>query len=391
MNAVLVVFLKECRESLRDRRVLLNVLILGPLLGPLLFTMLLHLTLSREIAQSEAPLPVVVLGAEYAPTLVAALRQGGVLVQPAVPDLEAAVREQRIALALRISPGFAEAWRAGRPAQVDIVYDSSRRDGGAQVQRLRSLLENYSRRIAAMRLIVRGLSPSAAAALLLAERDQATPQARGALLFGMLPYFLILTSFIGGMWLALDATAGERDRHTLEALLTLPIARWQLVLGKSTAASSFSFASLVLGLLAFALAAQWLPAQRLEMSLNLGLGLIPSVLGLMLPLVCLIVIVQMLVAAYARSYREAQTYLGLLQLLPVIPSIMISVLPFTPRLWMYAVPLIGQQLALARLLRAESLPALPLALCSLATLLIAAAAFVATTRLYASERLALGT
>ena len=102
----------------------------------------------------------------------------------------------------------------------------------------------------------------------------------------------------------------------------------------------------------------------------------------MLPLVCLIVIVQMLVAAYARSYREAQTYLGLLQLLPVIPyhhDQRIAV--YTQAIDVCPVPLIGQQLALARLLRAESLPALPLALCSLATLLIAAAAFVATTRL----------
>ena len=388
MSPALAVYLKECRESLRDRRALLNALIIGPLLGPLLFVGLLRFTIGHELEQADQPLPVVIIGAERAPNLVAALEQQGLQALPPMGDIETAVREQRVALALRITEQFANDWRAGRPAQVDIIYDSSQRAGGSQFERLHGMLENYSRRTGAMRLIARGLAPAAASGLLIATRDQATPQARGALLFAMLPYFLILTSFIGGMWLAIDSTAGERERQSLEPLLVNPVARGQIVLGKLGAAASFSFTSLVLGLLAFSIAARLLPTQRIEMSLSIGPTVIGSILLLMVPLVVLIVISQMLVAAFARSAREAQTYVGLLQLLPLIPSVAVSVLPVTPQLWMYALPLIGQQLSMLRLLRGEPITALPLALCTLVTVLAAGAAFLVAKRIYESERLA---
>ena len=143
MNATLIVFLKECRESLRDRRVLLNSLVLGPLLGPLLFVILLRTTITRELSQAERPLPVVIVGGAQAPNLLAALEQQGLQALPAVPDLEAAVRAQRVDLALRISDSYARDWRAGQPAQVELIYDSSRREIGAPVQRLRALAKSH--------------------------------------------------------------------------------------------------------------------------------------------------------------------------------------------------------------------------------------------------------
>ncbi|HEX2789830.1 MAG TPA: ABC transporter permease [Steroidobacteraceae bacterium] len=388
MSPTLAVFVKECRESLRDKRVLLNALVLGPLLAPVLFVGLLRFTIGRQLEQADKPLPVVVIGAERAPELVTALKQQGMEPLPALADIETAVREQRVALALRITDSFAEDWRAGRPAQIDIIYDSSQREAGGQVQRLRAMLQNYSWRTGAMRLIARGLVPTSANGLLIAARDQATPQARGALLFAMLPYFLILSSFLGGMWLAIDSTAGERERLSLEPLLINPVPRAQILLGKLCAAAAFSFISLTLGLAAFALAARLLPSRQFEMSLNLEPRVIGTILLLMLPLVFLIVISQMVVAAFARSYREAQTYVGLLQLLPLIPSVALSVAPVTPQLWMYGLPLIGQQLTVLRLLRGEAVTALQPALCSLATLLAAIAAFLVARRIYESERLA---
>jgi sodium transport system permease protein len=390
VSPALAVYVKECRESLRDKRILLNALILGPLLGPLLFVGLLGFAIGHEREQADKPLPVVIIGAERAPNLVAALEQQGLqaLPEPGDGDGDGAVREQRASLALRIGDHFAEDWRAGRPAQVDIIYDSSQREGGSQFERLHGMLENYSRRTGAMRLIARGLVPSAGSGLLIATRDQATPQARGALLFAMLPYFLILTSFIGGMWLAIDSTAGERERQSLEPLLVNPVARERILLGKLCAAASFSFTSLTLGLLAFSIAVRFLPSQRVEMSLSLGPAVMGTILLMMVPLVLLIVISQMVVAAFAKSYREAQTYVGLLQLLPLIPSIALSVLPVTPQLWMYSLPLIGQQLAMLRLLRGEAVTALPLALCTLVTVVAAVAAFLVAKRIYESERLA---
>ena len=116
------------------------------------------------------------------------------------------------------------------------------------------MLEAYSRRNGALRLLARGLAPALAdAAGASPTRDHATPQARGALLFAMLPYMLVLTMFIGGMWLAIDSTAGERERQSLEPLLINPVPRDRILLGKLLATATFSLASLTLGLLAFLL------------------------------------------------------------------------------------------------------------------------------------------
>ena len=391
MKPALVVFLKECRESLRDRRVLINSLVLGPLLGPLLFLGLMRLVVGRELEKAERPLPVVVIGAERAPELVTALRQMGMEQRPAMPDAEQAVREQRIDLALRISAGYGAEWRAGRPAEVELIYDSSRREGGSDVDRLRSMLDSYSRRNGLLRLLARGLSPAVAAPLVIAARDQATPQARGALLFGMLPYMLVLTIFIGGIWLATDSTAGERERQSLEPLLINPVPRDRILLGKLLATAAFSMASLVLGLLAFVVAGRFMPTEQLGMSLALGWHFVAVALPVLAPLVLLICVAQILIAAFARSVREAQTYLGLAQLVPLIPSVVLSVLPVKAQLWMYAVPLLGQQLTLMRLLRAESVPLIGMALSGLVTLLAALAVFNLARRVYSSEKLAIST
>jgi sodium transport system permease protein len=388
MSVATTVYLKECRESLRDRRVLINALVLGPLLGPILFTLILRVTIGIELDRADKPLPVVVVGAERAPNLIEALRQQGLVPRPATDDVEAAVRAQVIDVALRISETYEADWEAGRPAQVEIIYDSSRRGIGSQIERLREMLRYYERRTSVMRLVARGLSPAVATPLIVADRDQATPQARGALLFAMLPYFLILTSFIGGMWLAIDSTAGERERQSLEPLLANPVPRGQILLGKLGACATFSFVSLTLGLLSFVIAAHFLPVRQLGMTLNIGPRDIAIILPMMIPLVMLVVITQMLVSAFAKSNREAQTYVGLLQLIPIIPSILLAVSPFTPPPWMYTLPLLGQQLAITQVLRGELITHTTLFLCTVTTLVAFAAVFFVTQRIYESERLA---
>ncbi|MFM2288929.1 MAG: hypothetical protein RL684_2072 [Pseudomonadota bacterium] len=391
MKPALVVYLKECRESLRDRRVLINTLLLGPLLGPLLFVLLLRLIVNQEIGRAEQPLPVVVIGAERAPEMLAALRQMGLEARPAVADPELAVREQRIDLALRVGSDFGDDWRAGRPAQVELIFDSSRREAGSSVDRLRGMLEAYSRRNGSLRLLARGLSPLVATPLVVSNHDLATPQSKGALLFAMLPYMLMLTVFIGGLWLATDSTAGERERQSLEPLLVNPVPRDRILLGKLLATATFSSSSLLLGLVAFSVAGRFMPTERLGMSLALGPAFVASVLPVMLPLVLLFCIAQILVSAFAKSVREAQTWLGLLQLVPVIPSIVLSVVPVKAELWMFSVPLLSQQLTIMRLLRDEPVPLLGVLLGALVTLMAVVGVFLLARRHYGSERLAVST
>ncbi|WP_158882761.1 ABC transporter permease [Rhodanobacter sp. L36] len=388
-RAVLTVYLKEVRENLRDRRTLVSAFLTGPLLGPIMLVMLLNITLNRELDKAEKPLPVPVIGAQYAPNLLDALKAGGVVPGPAVASPQDSVRKQDADVVLRIAPGYGTAWRKGEPVQVELFYDSSQRDASTSVDRVTNLLEGFGRQQGAMRLVARGLSPNAAWPLLVARRDQATPQSRAVLMFAMLPYFFVITIFMGGMYLAIDLTAGERERQSLEPLFANPVPRWKILIGKLAAICTFSTASLLTTLLAFAVVGRFIPADKIGMELDLGVHFAAFVLLLMLPLVLLMAVLQSMVAAFAKSYREAQTYLSLLMLVPLIPSALLSFLPVKAQAWMYAVPLLSQNLGIMQLLRGDVVTAQQIGLSFAGTLAAALIAMLATMQLYRSERLAI--
>jgi sodium transport system permease protein len=389
MNVSLVVLFKEVRENLRDKRTLINALVTGPLIAPLMFILIMNVVISRQLSQAEAPLGLPVIGASNAPNLLEALRQQGFDPQPPVADPIAAVRDRDAAAVLRIPGDFGKSWQKGDPAQVELYYDSSRRDMQQPVNRLKNMLERYSRLNGAMRLVARGFSPALVNPVVVDERDQSTPRSRAGALFSILPYFFVVTVFIGGMYLAIDLTAGERERKSLEPLFANPVPRSRILLGKIGAICVFSVSSLLICVTAFTVAGRLIPTEKLGMDLNLGPAFALEVVVLMLPLVLLIAALQTLVAAFSRSYREAQTYLGILMLVPALPSVLLSVMPVKTAPWMYAVPLLSQQVGITELLMGGSMTAVQVVTCLLCGFVTAALVLAVTARVYGSERLAI--
>lgn len=389
MKSILTVYWKEVRENLRDRRTVINTLLTGPLFAPLIFVLLINTIITRELDKAEKPLPLPVAGADNAPNLIAALKQARVEIQTAAADPEQAVRDQDVDMVLRIPPQFGTSWSKGEPAQVEIIYDQSRRDASSTVARLRGLLEHYDNRTGALRLVARGLSPSVAHPVVIAERDQSTSQSRAGTLFAMLPYFFVLGGFVGGMALAIDTTAGERERQSLEPLFANPVARWRILLGKLAATTSFAIVTVLLSILAFSVVGRFMPTEKIGMTLSIGLPFVAKTMLVMLPLTALLATLQTLVAGFAKSYREAQTYVSLLMFVPVIPTLMLTVMPFKTVFWMYAVPLMSQQIIVTRLLRGDPVPASALAVCFACTALAALLLYGLATRVYYSERLAI--
>lgn len=389
MKYALIVFLKEVRENLRDRRTVINTLFTGPLIAPLLFVLLINTMVTRQLEKAEKPLELPVAGAQYAPNLIAALKRGNVEIEAAPADPARAVREQDADVVLRIPADYAKAWNKGESAQVELIYDRSRRDASTSVQRLRNILDAYNTQTGALRLLARGLSPSILKPLVQADRDQSTPQSRSGILFSMLPYFFILGGFIGGMALAIDTTAGERERQSLEPLLANPAPRSRILAGKLGATTAFAITTVLLSIVAFAVIGRFLPTEKIGMTLAINLHFIVYTIVAMLPLAALLASLQTLVAAFAKSYREAQTYVSLLMFVPIVPTLLLSILPFKAKLWMYAVPLMSQQVIITRLMRGDPVPDASLALGFLCTTLAALAAAVITARIYQSERLAI--
>ena len=389
MNAMLTVWWKEVRENLRDKRTVFSALIYGPLFGPLMFVLLMNTLVGREMKKAEGPLKVPVIGAQYAPNLIDALKQQGLVPQPPIAHPDKAVRERDADVVLRIPAGYGKAWSKGEPAQVEVIYDASQQGSSTPRNRLEDMLNLYSRQQGALRLLARGLSPSVGVPLVVSKRDQSTPQSRAGLALSILPYFFVFAVYIGSMYLAIDLTAGERERQSLEPLFANPVARWRILVGKLGAISTFSLASLVLTAVAFSVAGHFLPAEKLGMSFDLGPAFIGRVILLELPLIALFAVLETLVAAFAKSYREAQTYLGLLMLVPILPSMLMSFMPVKPAHWMYTVPLLGQQIGISDLLRGQAVLASDIGVALLCGFAAALLLGLITAWVYRSERLAI--
>ena len=353
MNALLTVWAKELTDLFRDRRTLMISLLMGPLLMPALILGIGKLASDRVTSQLEKPLELPVIGASNAPNLVAWLQGQNIVIKPAPGDADEAIRSQREDVVLRIGPRFGQQWRGSLPATVEILHDSSRQDAQIPVQRLQNLLENYNRSVGALRLVARGISPSTAEPLRVSDRDLATPEARRGQALAFLPYMLILFSFLGGSYLVIDATAGERERNSLEPLLATPAARSTIMSGKILAACTFGVISMVLTLAAFKLSFQFAPS--LGNKLDVSLWAIARILLVLMPIVLIGTCLLTLIAAGAKSVKEAQSYMSVLMLLPMLPTVILMVNPVKNQLWMLTVPFLAQNQMILKLVRSESI------------------------------------
>jgi len=352
---MMAVFRKELLENLRDRRVVVNTLLLGPLAAPLIFVAIIWFTVQQAIDRAEADLELVVVGAEHAPNLLRWLEQQGVVVKDALDDPEQAIREEKEEVILRIPADFPESWRSGRPAVVEVLTDRSRRYAGTSLARVEGLLQGYSRQIGHLRLQLRGVPPDLSQAVRVQTIDLSTPESRGGLILAFLPYVVLITVFIGAMHMAIDTTSGERERRSLEPLLINPLPRWQIMGGKLLATTAFALATLGLGLIAFTWALKLLPTAQMDMALNLNWKVALTAFVLVLPVALLASGLLIILAAFAKSFREAQSYLGLVMFIPMIPSFWILINPSRLETWMTWVPLLSQSILILEMVRGETI------------------------------------
>jgi sodium transport system permease protein len=387
MTAIWTVLFKELREFSRDRRTLLLALVLGPVLLPALIIGMSTVAESRAKSQIEKPLAIAIVGAERAPNLVAWLAGQGIERKRLAGAPDAAIRNQDEDVYLRIGDDFGTDWHDGTPALVEIVHDSTRQDSNIPVKRLENALDMYRQQAGALRLLARGISPAIAAPLAVSHKDLSTPEARKGLAMAFLPYLLILSAFIGGAYLIIDTTAGERERQSLEPLLATPAQRGAIVSGKIAAACAVGLTSLLLTLIGFKVGAQFAPGIGRQM--DVSAIAIARMLLILVPMLFIGTSLLTFIAAGAKSVKEAQSYMSLLMLLPMIPTIMLMVSPVRNQLWMLTVPFLAQNQMLLKVIRSEHIPMLEWATYMGAGFGLAALLWFAATRRYHQEKLAI--
>jgi len=388
MRALLTVFAKEFLENLRDRRTLVSALLFGPLFGPLLFGLMVSRMLNQSVAESDEPLKLTISGSEYAPGLTRYLEaQGVVLVKANLNEVEAraAVRGGSAKIVLIIPEEYGPRWSAATPAPVLLVADSADSQTRKSADRARAVLGGFASTVAQLRLQARGVNPLLAVPVAVNEVDVATPTGRAVVVLGFMTYFVLFAVLMGGLYLAIDSTAGERERGSLEALLSLPVARSSLVGGKILATCAYMCISLGFCLTAFVCVFRFVPLDKLGMSANLSARTALIFFAICLPFVPLGASLMTLVASFTRSYREAQTYLTAVLLVPTLPIAFASIYSLKTQSSLMFIPSLSQHLLMTSVLKDEPIAALDVGVSAAASLCTALVLMVLTARHWRRE------
>jgi len=385
---ILTVAHKEWIDGFRDRRALYTLL-LGSLFGPLMIGFMFNQIARQQKAAQEIQVPVV--GREHAPVLVNWLtQQSGVEVIPGPEDPETAVRERKVDFVLVIDKKFAEKFRDSRPAPVQVVSDVTSQSTRSKVSRLNSLLNAFSSETGSMRLMARGVSPVIVSTLKVEQIEVATAQQRAAMIFNFIPMFLVLALFTAGMPIASDSTAGERERGSLEPLLLNPVPRWQLIAGKWLAASGAATTGMLLTLSVMLFILSRLALEDIGVRNHVGAGQVLLMLAAVMPMAILAPAVQMFVSCFAKSFKESQSYLGLLMIVPTIPGIAAIFYPLTNRPYLHPVPVLGQYAMVTEILGGKVPPVLSLIAAPVVAILLTVVLLAVATRLFSSEKIIFG-
>jgi sodium transport system permease protein len=384
----LIVCRKELRDSLRDRRALMSI-IFSVVIGPVLIGFMMNRLADRQREADSVRIPIV--GMNRAPALVNWLnQQSGVHVVEGPTEAERAVREQREAVVVIVPDDFAERFRSSRPAPLQLVADSSRNDTRPSVQRVELLLQQYAAEIGSLRLIMRGVSPAAVRPLAIEEIEVSTAQQRAAQILTFIPMFIMVAGFVGGMQIATDSTAGERERGSLEPLLVNPAPRVAFVAGKWMAATLAAVVSVCLTTMLCAQLTRLLRLEDMGIRLEIGPQHVGPILLAVAPMCLFTAALQAAVATLARSFKEAQTYMGVLILGPMLPGVLSSLYPLGNAAWTYAVPMLGPYVLLTDVLGGRA-PDPNAFLTSAGTCLLVSAILIRiTTGLFKSEQIIFG-
>jgi sodium transport system permease protein len=339
---VLLVYGKELRDTARDRRTIIWSILFPVLVIPLLMVGMIGVAAKVMGKAAAETVSVVLVGQEHAPEMarrIEAIERFSFVESP--EDLEASIRNKRIRAAIEIPPGFDRLIAEGQRPTVVVRYHAGEFKSEAAVRDLRQIVTDFRQELLLERLTGFGLGEDDLKPFVFQQENVATKeQVTGRAAGGIVPYIIILMSLVGAMFPAIDLTAGEKERGTMETILASSVGRLDLVLGKFLTVMTASMSTVVLSLASLAATALVIvprlagPDTRgdmkelVEMASQLSPFGILGMLGLIFPLTMLFSAVLMTVALFARSHREAQQYVGPLPMVVIIPA-MIGMLPGT--------------------------------------------------------------
>ncbi len=388
LGRILAVARKEVVDTFRDRRTMLVTLLSAAVAGPIFIVLIFNMIAGQADRARELKLHA--LGLDQAPALVAFLERQQVELKPAPADYEARIKAGEIDVVLIVDDKFAADVAAGKAGIVRLVADRSRDRAQSSIRQAENLLRGYNRQWGAQRLLLRGVAPTVGNPLTIEDIDLATPQQSGSIILFLVAYYGLFASVMGGMAVALDATAGERERQSLEPLLMTPARPMELVLGKWMAVALFYGLVVATTLSGFYLTLSFAPLPAVGVPFLFSLRELARFLIVLIPMILLIPAVLLFLGSRARTFKEAQANVSvLLFVVSLIPVVQLFLQRKEPE-WLVLVPVSGQYSLLNLALRGEAIDFAQLALTYVVPLILVVIALTAVSRLLSRESLLAG-
>lgn len=383
----LIVTAKEIVDNFRDRQTLFYALLFGPVLLPLLLGGSLIASFKQFSIDFDQVSELAVAHSERAPNLVRFLYQNNIDVIDAPDDIELSVQNSDELIVLEIDENYSTALREGRAAPLTLYVNDANKDSAKAARRISTLLDVYKRTLDSLRMQHRGIDPAVFNSLDVVENDVSVDGANGQLLASLLPFLYIMSMIMGGFYLAIDTTAGERERFSLEPLLSLPLSRWDVVLGKFVATLCFVSLSALLTVISIYLLFRLFPVELMRGQVRFDGPTIFRAFLLASPLLPFISALLMTIAAFTRSVKQAQTYLGLLMVIPMAPFFLLQFFTLRATVGSMALPMLSQYQLLESAVLGNEIPALHIALSVTGTLGGSLILLWIAGRLYSQERI----
>jgi len=356
VKKVKIIYLKEMLDTLRDRRTLISMVLVPILLFPVLMFGMRGLVVSLIEKAEEKPARVTILGEENAPSVAAQLFQNEKLRIVDLEDYSDAIQDKRIEAALVFSEDFERRIEQEDSAQATIYYDMAEIKSDMAMEKLRTHLRDYEDSMVSSRLKRREMERSLLHPVRIQTENVASEEKMGGFMLSMfLPYIIIILALTGAMYPAIDLTAGEKERGTLETILVSPASRGELAIGKFFCVMTASIVTAILATMSMSITAGMGLAQMSQFTgeearLSIKLTSILVMLILFLPVSALFSSVLLSLSLLAKSYKEAQSYITPLMIVIIMPA-MISFMPGVELSWGLAlIPIINVSLALKEVL-----------------------------------------
>lgn len=385
---IMTVMFKEIKDNVRDKKSLMSSIFMGAIFMPIMFVVLINFVINMQKDKAESQLEMAIKGSENAKSFINYVKTKGVKINEFTGDPTLAIQNKDEEAVIIIPDDFSEKFSSGAPAKISVYYDATAK-GSTNVtqQRIQGLINEYSRTIGMSRLQLRGVSPLLLKAIIIEQHDISTSQSKGAMMLSFLPYALILGLFMGSMYLAIDTMAGEKERNSLEALLLNPIKRSHLLTGKLFATISFGLMTMVITLITFKLVMPFMPLEKMGMTVDLGLKNLSILVLILAPLAIMAASLQTIIATFSKSFKEAQTYVGMLMIVPMIPSMALMFMPVKEKLWMMATPILSQNIIINQIMRGEQVAPISIILAMVSALFVGLLLALIAIKLYNRESL----